>query len=379
MDAKTNLFDRINILTSSLEANAARNDRVGRIPREQLDDIASSGILALTVPRVAGGAGANVEQAVDVLRRLGRADPSAALILSMHFIQHLIIDRTPGWPKHLAGKLTDDALAGKGWINALRVEPELGSPSRGGLPQTIARRDKDGWRLTGHKIYSTGSTVLDWYLVWARTDEDDVRVGAFLVQAGLPGTKIVETWDHLGLRASGSHDVLFEDVRIPHDHAIDLRHPEDWRRPEPVAGSLYPLLIGVIYDGVAQAARNWLVQFLKIRSPSSLGAPLSTLSRVQEAVGDIEIKLATNDRLIRGFAQEFDARRTADPLAAGSVKLAVTGNAIAVVEQALLLTGNHGLSRRNPLERHHRDVLCGRVHAPQDDSTRIAIGLAALN
>ncbi|WP_425995008.1 acyl-CoA dehydrogenase family protein [Afipia sp. DC4300-2b1] len=379
MDAKTNLFDRINILTSSLEANAARNDRVGRIPREQLDDIASSGILALTVPRVAGGAGANVEQTVDVLRRLGRADPSAALILSMHFIQHLIIDRTPGWPKYLAGKLTDDALAGKGWINALRVEPELGSPSRGGLPQTIARRDKDGWRLTGHKIYSTGSTVLDWYLVWARTDEDDVRVGAFLVQAGLPGTKIVETWDHLGLRASGSHDIIFEDVRIPHDHAIDLRRPEDWRRPELVAGSLYPLLIGVIYDGIAQAARNWLVQFLKTRSPSSLGVPLSTLSRVQEAVGDIEIKLATNDRLIRSFAQEFDARRTADPLAAGSVKLAVTSNAIATVEQALLLTGNHGLSRRNPLERHHRDVLCGRIHAPQDDSTRVALGLSALN
>jgi len=379
MDAKTNSFDSIDILVSSLEANAARNDRVGHIPREQLDEIASSGVLALTVPRAAGGAGADIQQTVDVLRRLGRADPSVALILSMHFIQHLIIDRAPGWPEHLAGKLIDDALAGKGWINALRVEPELGSPSRGGLPQTVARRNKDGWRLTGHKIYSTGAAVLDWYLVWARTDEDDVRVGAFLVQAGLPGTKIVETWDHLGLRASGSHDALFEDVRIPNDHAIDLRRPDDWRRPDPIAGSLHPLLIGAIYDGVAQAARNWLVQFLKTRSPSSLGAPLSTLSRVQEALGDIEIKLAINDRLIRSFAQEFDARRTADPLDASVVKLAVTNNAIAVVEQALLLAGNHGLSRRNPLERHHRDVLCGRIHSPQDDSTRIALGLSALN
>lgn len=379
MDAKATLFDSIDILASSLEANAARNDRTGRISRDQFDAIASSGILALTIPQTSGGAGAGIEQAANVLRRLGRADPSVALILSMHFIQHLLIDRTPAWPKYLAGRLVDDALAGKGWINALRVEPELGSPSRGGLPQTIARRNKDGWRLTGHKIYSTGAIVLDWYLVWARTDEEDVRVGAFLVQAGLPGTKIIETWDHLGLRASGSHDVIFDEVQIPLEHAIDLRPPDDWRRPDPVAGSLYPLLIGAIYDGVAQAARNWLVQFLKTRSPSSLGAPLSTLSRVQEAVGDIEIKLAINDRLIRSFAQEFDARRTADPLAAGSVKLTVTNNAIAVVEQALLLTGNHGLSRRNPLERHHRDVLCGRVHAPQDDSTRIAFGISALN
>ena len=49
----------------------------------------------------------------------------------------------------------------------------------------------------------------------------------------------------------------------------------------------------------------------------------------------------------------------------------MTNNAVAVVEDALSLTGNHGLSRANPLERHYRDVLCGRVHTPQDDATRI--------
>jgi alkylation response protein AidB-like acyl-CoA dehydrogenase len=56
----------------------------------------------------------------------------------------------------------------------------------------------------------------------------------------------------------------------------------------------------------------------------------------------------------------------------------VTNNAIAAVEDALSLTGNHGLSRTNPLERHYRDVLCGRVHTPQDDATRISAGRLAL-
>ena len=77
---------------------------------------------------------------------------------------------------------------------------------------TIARRTETGWRLSGRKIYSTGAPILKWYAVWARTDEPEPRVGMFLVPAGLPGTWIVETWDHLGLRASGSHDVVFEDV-----------------------------------------------------------------------------------------------------------------------------------------------------------------------
>ncbi len=60
------------------------------------------------------------------------------------------------------------------------------------------------------------------------------------------------------------------------------------------------------------------------------------------------------------------------------VKSIITNNAIAAVEIALKLSGNHGLSRDNPLERHHRDVLCGRIHTPQDDSVRIAAGKRAL-
>ncbi len=180
------------------------------------------------------------------------------------------------------------------------------------------------------------------------------------------------------MRASGSHDVFFDNVLVPEDHEVELRFAEEWRTVEPIQGSLYPLLIGAVYDGIAQSARNWLLHFLNSRTPSSLGAPLASLGRVQEAVGSIEAQLLVNDRLIRTFAQEFDKNGTASPVEAGFIKLTVTNNAIAVVEEALLLTGNHGLSRSNPLERHHRDVLCGRVHAPQDDTTRIALGLAAL-
>lgn len=378
MDAATGLFEKIDILATRLAANAAQNDRTGQIPRNLIEEIAASGVLALTVPKALGGTGAGVLETSQVLRRLGRSDPSVALILSMHCIQHLVIALSPNWPKHLTHKLVDDALTGRGFVNALRVERKQGSPSRGGLPETVARRTADGWCLTGHKIYSTGSLLLDWYLVWARTDDDAARVGVFLVPAGLPGTKIVETWDHLGMRASGSHDVVFDNVVVPADHEVELRFPEEWRTVEPIQGSLYPLLIGAIYDGVAQSARNWLVRFLNSRAPSSLGAPLATLGRIQEAVGEIEARLAVNDRLIRSFAQDFDKNATADPAEAGLIKLAVTNNAISIVEEALRLSGNHGLSRNNPLERHHRDVLCGRVHAPQDDSIRIALGLRAL-
>jgi alkylation response protein AidB-like acyl-CoA dehydrogenase len=65
-------------------------------------------------------------------------------------------------------------------------------------------------------------------------------------------------------------------------------------------------------------------------------------------------------------------------VSADVIKLTVTNNAVAVVEDALSLTGNHGLTRANPLERHYRDVLCGRVHPAQDDATRAGAGRLAL-
>jgi alkylation response protein AidB-like acyl-CoA dehydrogenase len=199
-----------------------------------------------------------------------------------------------------------------------------------------------------------------------------VRVGLFLVQAGLPGTRIVETWDHLGLRASGSHDVIFEDVVFPLDHEIDVRRPEEWKIPDPTQATIHAIFVAAIYDGVARAARDWLIGFLQNRVPANLGAPLATLSRVQEVVGAIDARLAVNARLIDSFARDFDEGVVLEAAESNIVKLTVTNNAVAAVEDALSLTSNHGLSRTNPLERHYRDVLCGRVHTPQDDATRVS-------
>src|ERR1700749_3709517 len=176
--------------------------------------------------------------------------------------------RRTRWPGRLSRKLAKEAVEGVALINALRVEPELGSPARGGLPSTIARRTENAWRLTGRKIYSTGAPILKWYAVWAKTDEPQTRVGLFLVPAGLPGTQIVETWDHLGLRASGSHDVIFEDVAFPLDYEIDVRKPDDWRIPDFTQATVQAIFISAIYDGVARAARDWLGQFLQERAPA---------------------------------------------------------------------------------------------------------------
>jgi len=377
-DAPPSAFERADWLATEFAVRAAQHDREASFPFENFNELSEAGLLALTVPAALGGSGAGALDAARIINILGKADPSTALVLSMHYIQHLLMARSTRWPGRLSRKLARETVEGVALINALRVEPDLGSPSRGGLPATTARRTETGWRLSGRKIYSTGAPILKWYAVWAKTDEPTLRVGLFLVPAGLPGTRIVETWDHLGLRASGSHDIVFDDVVFPLDHEIDVRRPDDWRVPDFTQATVHAIFVAAIYDGVARAARDWLVDFLKNRVPSNLGASLATLPRAQEVVGGIEARLAVNARLIDSFARDFDDGIALSASESNIIKLTVTNNAVAVVEDALSLTSNHGLTRNNPLERHYRDVLCGRVHTPQDDATRVNAGRLAL-
>jgi hypothetical protein len=378
MDAVPSIIDRVNLLVPGFAERAPSHDRAASFPFKNFQELSEAGLLALPVPKALGGAGAGVREAARVVNAVGKADVATALVLAMHYIHHLVITRNGNWPAHLSERVSRDAVNGLALINALRVEPDQGSPSRGGLPVTTARRTAEGWRITGRKIYSTGAPILKWYTVWAKTDEPDVRVGVFLMPAGLPGTEIVETWDHLGLRASGSHDVVFDDVLVPLDNKVDLRRPSEWGAPDVSQATIQAVLVGAVYDGVARAARDWLIDFLKTRTPSSLGAPLATLPRAQEIVGSIEAKLAVNARLLDTFARDIDDDVALTSVEANILKLTVSNNAVAVVEDALSLTSNHGLTRTNPLERHYRDVLCGRVHTPQDDSTKISAGRIAL-
>lgn len=375
-------------LSEQFAATAADHDRSGAFPRENFEALQAHGLIGLVAPAAHGGGSATLATARRVIAAVARGEPATALILTMTYLQHHALTRGDNrWPPQLRERVARDAVERGALINALRVEPALGSPARGGLPATVARRDGNGWKIDGHKLYTTGIEGLTWLAVWARTDEATPRTGVFLVPRNAPGVRVIASWDHLGLRASGSHEVVFENVAIDLDHAVDLRAPADWA---PDAGSQTDIdahatqqawmtvLLGSLYDAVAQAARDWLVGFLNQRAPGSLGAALSTLPRVQEHVGEIEALLRTNRVLLDDATVAVDNGHAQPATDSGLLKYTVTNNAVRVVELALQLSGNHGLTRQNPLERHYRDVLCSRIHTPQNDAILVGAGKRAL-
>jgi alkylation response protein AidB-like acyl-CoA dehydrogenase len=371
-------------IVGTIAARAGEHDRDATFPHEAFDLLHSAGVLNLTVPSALGGTGAGLAESCHVVEAVAMGDASVALVLSQHLMYHAYLASPAAcWPAEVHERVQRSSIEGVALINALRVEPELGSPARGGLPATTAERLPNGdWRLRGRKIYATGIPRLRWLAVWARTDDAEPLVGTFLVPRYTAGIDVVETWDHLGMRATRSDDVVFDGAVIPADHAVDIRLPSDHAGSYSVAQLAWNgLILSALYQGVARAARDWLSLYLHQRIPTNLGAPLATLPRFQEALGRIEARLLTNDRLIDGAAREVDAGGDAARAAADTssiVKHTVTTNAIDSVSEAVALIGNPGLSRHNPLERHLRDVLCSRIHSPQDDTILVGAGRAAL-
>ena len=367
-------------LVERFAATAAAHDRSGLFPRENLPALHEHGLLSLAVPRRFGGAEAGLAQSAAVIATIARGEPATALVLAMQTVQHAGLARGRAWGEAIYERVARSAVEDGALINALRVEPELGTPARGGLPATIARRTPAGWRLTGRKTFCTGIPVLTWLAVWARTDEAEPRVGNFLVPADAAGIAVEPIWDQAGMRATESHDVVFDDVAIPADFAVDLRAPADWAGPDPQTGAWNACIVSAVYHGIATAARDWLAGWLHDRVPSNLGAPLASVPRIQAEFGEIDGLLRLDARLLQaaGEAVDRDGGNALPAAEAGLLKQRVTANAIAAVQRAVALTGNAGLARRNPLERHLRDVLCGRNHTPQDDSVFLAAGRAAL-
>lgn len=375
-----NLFERAEALAADFATRAAAHDRDGSFPFENFTALHEAQLLNLTIPREFGGLEQGWATACRVIETLARGDASTALVVTMHYLQHANAARSRRWNPAVYERLCRESIEGIALLNAARVEPDLGTPARGGLPATTAERTSDGWLLTGHKQYTTGSPILRYFVVWARTTEDEPRVGSFLVPRDVPGVRIVENWDHLGMRATGSHDLILEKVFIPHEYALDIRPLKAWSPPAPLMFAGGSLMISALYQGVASAARDWLTGYLNERSPSNLGAPLATLPRFQIAVGEIEALLYANHRLIYGLAQDIDRGEHDSKVGsqAQTVKYLVTNNAIRAVEMGLKLIGNPGLFRNNPLERHYRDVLCSRIHTPQDDVICTSLGKLVL-
>ena len=362
-------------------AQADAHDKANTFPHDTFAALREAGFLSLTVPEPAGGFGASPLEAMLGLERLAAGSGSVGLGVAMQFAAVAGVASSDAWPEALRERILHDVVARGALLNGLASEPELGSPSRGGGFRTVARRADDGhWVIDGRKTWSTLSPALTWgtVLLTVREHDGTESRGQFCVPMDSPGVRIEETWDNLAMRASGSHDVVFEHVVVPDEYR--LRPPKGLPASQ-VSG--WNLLTSAVYLGVAQAARDYAVRFAQERVPSGLGAPIATLQTVQHRIAQIDILLLQARSVLYGTIEAWAAASTPEDRQRigwqfSAAKYTVTNHAIQITDQALRVVGSAGLKRSEPLERYFRDVRAGLGNPPMDDVALTTIGKQAL-
>ena len=371
--------ERAKSLAEGFAARAGGADARGALPAEDVRALRDSGLLSLSVPESHGGAGATLKECVEVLLELAKGSTSTALVAAMplHIFGHA--RETQPWPEETFAHFCEEATRGK-MFNSAASEPKLGSPSRGGLPQTNAVLDGDTLTgtliINGHKTWVTGGEHLDHLLVGLRFEDASAVVW---VPSDTPGVSWRKTWgDGLSVRASDSHDVVFENVRVPAHHLIqhgtaqkNKAGPNIW----------FPLLIAATYLGTALAARDAVIRYALERVPTALGQPIATLPKIQRQVGELEVALQAARTLLLNVAEDWtgEGDRGAYLPRVAAAKHLATETAIGVTDKALRIAGGAGVGRGLPLERHFRDVRAGLMHPPSGDSALELIGKSAVS
>ena len=246
-------------LAGPFAARAESVDRDGSFPFQNFREMHEAGYLGLTIPRERGGLGATPLEYALAHERIGRACGSTALAANMHLSLIGRINETGMWPDEILDRVNEDIITNGALINSANSEPDLGSPSRGGMPTTTAQRTPRGWIINGRKRWASLAPALTYMLTLATIVDGDAppRRGNFLVPASSAGVHVDKTWDNLGMRGTASDDVVFTDVEVP----LDALVPVDGS-PVPGDGLGWSAFGGAaVFLGIGQAARDAAIQF----------------------------------------------------------------------------------------------------------------------
>ncbi|MCB0209320.1 MAG: acyl-CoA/acyl-ACP dehydrogenase [Anaerolineae bacterium] len=378
MTTTTSAIELAKDLARQFATRADEADRQGQLPDEDIQALKDSGYMGLNIPTEFGGFGLLMRDCLEAHLALSQGSTSTAIVAAMPMqIFGGARDDNP-WTDEVYERLCRMVTEDKALVNFVASEPQMGSPSRGGLPATVAEPtpNGDGWVVNGHKTWTTGGRHLSHMLVRVRVGDDH---GTVLVLQDTPGVEWVNTWsDALSLRASDSHDVYFKDVVVPADHLLARQAPGG---PPPPPNGWFPMTISAVYLGAAIAARNAVIKFALERVPTALGKSIATLPKIQRQIGEIDIALQAATCLLLDVAAQWegdaDHRQRVFPRVAAA-KSMVTTAAGEATEKALQIAGGTSITKSLPLERFFRDVRAGSMQPPSGDTALEMVGRAAI-
>ena len=364
---KTSAFDWRAILEEigpQLAEEGRRCDDNNEFAATNFELLRAREFLALVVPAELGGHGLSRTETAQVLRALAHHCPSTALALAMH--THVTAAAAWRWQHQ---KAPTDGLLKR--IATERIQL-LSSGGSDWLPGSgTAEKVEGGYRVSGRKTFASGAPAAQLFMTGAI--EDDPKEGPTVLQFGVPmnanGVSIEETWDTVGMRGTGSHDVVFDGVFVPDAAIAARRKPDVWHPLLHLVSMIAFPMVYSVYTGIAEKARDLAVaQAAKRRDPSV------------ELVGELETELASV-RMACDSMVAFSETATPGPETTNTVfihRSLVARSALRTVDLAMDVAGGAAYFRRVGLERLFRDIQGARFHPLPTHMQRRLAGRTAL-
>jgi len=351
---------------------AAQLDREHRFPAEQVRRLAAMGLMGVAIPEDEGGTGLDTLAYVLAMEEISRGCASTGVIMSVN--NSLYCDPLWKFGSPAQKKSFLEPFAAGRQLGCFALS-EPGNGSDAGAARTTAERRGDHWVLNGTKAWITNGYDANAALVFASSDraKKNKGISAFIVPMPTEGLSLGKKEDKLGIRASSTCNLIFEDCRIPPENLLG----QEGEGFKIAMATLDGGRIGIAAQalGIAQATLEEAVSYAKQRE--AFGAPIANLQAIQFKIADMAWRL-DSARLLTwraAYLKDQHARFTTE---AAMAKLAASEMATFVTHQAIQILGGNGYVTEFPAERHYRDARVTEIYEGTSEIQRLVSATGVL-
>ena len=351
-------------LATEFARDAALRDREGILPLNELDAFSQSGLWAMAIPKIYGGAGVSWVTVAKVIAIISAADSALGQLPQNHLagVAHLVADGSEAQKQELLGEV----LAGLRWGNAFS---EKNSRTVADF-QTRFQREGDDVVINGEKFYATGALLAHRIHAVALDDQD--RAHLIVLDRNTPGVTIINNWSSFGQRTTASGTVLLENVRAPLSRVIPAY--QAFERPT-AAGPISQIIQAAVDVGIARGTVEDTLHFVRERSRPWIDSGQERASDdhfTLAAVGDLKIRLHAAEALLWRAGETIDlalqqpdeSTVAAATVTTAEAKVLTTEIAILAGNKLFELAGTRSTLQEFNLDRHWRNARTHTLHDP---------------
>ena len=352
---------------NEVKAIAAEIDVTERFPMENVKKMGELGMMGIPFSTEFGGAGGDVLSYIIAVEELSKVCATTGVILSAHTSLCASLINENGTPAQKEKYLRDLCTGNK--IGAFGLtEPGAGTDAAG--QQTTAVLEGDNYILNGSKIFITNGGVADTFIVFAMTDKSKGTKGisAFIVEKGFPGFSIGKKEDKLGIRASSTTELIFENCVVPKENLIGREGKGFGIAMKTLDGGRIGIAAQAL--GIAEGALDEAIKYMKERK--QFGRPISAFQGLQWMVAEMSTKIEAARFLVYKAAWLKENKQPYS-IDAARAKLYAAEVAMDVTTKAVQLFGGYGYTKEYPVERMMRDAKITEIYEGTSEVQKMVI------